>query len=374
MVRAIALLVAGFAGAAVAREPAAITDEAAFRQAIAAVRADAKNYDKFKESVDTGLIGKPFAISMPVQQEIEGQGVAFYDYKDGKLILDVSPQNAWPLLAGPKEKLPTLILSDSTKMTGKYIGQNAFGATAEVRDFRNSGAGIAIVDSPKPMLSPMRAAMNAKLLEDTDWWVALDLPPTEAKALALNAVAVVQGTYAKLPSGSVGFCSTGSVSATISSPSNYSSEKCFIGAQVSRIALIDKRTNAVLKEWTTASNPILGPELWGGVRAGMNRHQLKQAQLNITDYGYLAANGQSAQVEMEKDVASKVRVRLDGFSGRPLMDMLTRQYGQPLASKCISTLCEGRWRVNSQVDAYLSITGEVTYQLSSDEPPIGFSP
>lgn len=358
-----------------AKQPASITDEAEFQRTIAAVRADAKNYDKFKEPVATDLIGKAFAITMPVQQQSEGQGVAFYDYQNGKLILDVSPQNAWPLLAGPKEKLPTLVISDNTDTTGRSIGQNAFGVTAEVTNFKNTGAGIAIVGSPKPMLSPMRARINATMLEDTDWWVALALPPSEAKALALDTVAVVQGTYAKLPSGNVGFCSTDAVSATLDRPSNYSSEKCFIGARVSRIALIQKSTNKVLKEWTTGTDPTLGPELWGGIRAGMKKQELKSLYPTITDYGHLDNNGQSVSVEMRKDVASKVRVNFGATPSRFLMDMLNRQYGQPLAGKCITAnLCEGKWRANSEVDAYLSITGDVTYQLANEEPPVGFRP
>ena len=369
------LLIGRGACVVAAKQPASITDQPGFEKAVAAIRADAQNYDKFKEPVGTDLIGKSFAITMPIQQESEGQGVAFYDYENGKLILDVSPQNAWPLLSGPSEALPTLIVSDTTRTTGSYIGQNAFGVTATVTDFRNSGAGIAIVGSPKPMLSPMRSRIGASILEDTDWWLALDLPPAEAKALALRTVAVIQGTYAKLPSGNVGFCSTGGISATIDSPSNYSSEKCFVGARISRIALVENGTDKVLIEWTTANNPILGPELWGGVRSGMGKSELKSVQPSITEYGSFESSGQRVSVEMRKGVASKVQVHSSGSSGRPLMDALTRQYGQAIVGKCItSNLCEGRWQANTKVDVYLSITGDVTYQLSTDEPPIGFSP
>lgn len=358
-----------------AKQPASITDQPAFERAIAAIRADANSYDKFKEPVAIELIGKSFAISMPVQDDIEGQGVAYFDYKDGKLILNVSPLNAWPRLDGPSSSMPVLIVNDGTRMTGSYIGQNAFGVTARVRNFRNISAGIAIVGSPKPMLSPMRAAMKSRYAKDTDWWVSMNLPPSEARALALNTQAVVQGTYTTLPSGKAGFCHSMGLSATLDSPSNYHTEQCFIGAKVTRIALVNKATGAVLKEWTTAGDPILGPELWGGIRAGMNKYEMKSAQPAITDYGYFEVNGLTARVEMMKEVASKVMVTVEGgATGQQLIAALTQRHGQPVISKCISRLCEAKWRVNGQVDAYLSITGEVTYQLSTAEPPFGFSP
>lgn len=355
-----------------ADQSASITDEAAFQAAIAAIRADANNYDKFKEPVSTGLIGSSFVITMPVEDGSEGQGVAYFDYEEGKLILNVSPSNAWPWLDGPKTSMPVLIVSDDSKMTGTYIGQNAFGVTAEVKNFRNVGAGVAIVSSPKPMSSPMRSKIGAKYHEDTDWWVTYNVPPAEAKALALNTYAVVQGTYSMLPTGKAGFCHKGGLSATIDRPSNYSTEKCYVGAKITRIAFINKADGSVLKEWTMANSPRLGPELWGGIRIGMDKNDLKAAQPTITDYGSFEANGLSATVEMEKSVVARVRVRAPGYADKHVVAALTQRYGQPLMSKCYVTSCEGKWRVNGQVDAYLSIGGWVIYQLSDTEPPIGF--
>ena len=362
-------------GAAVAPthlEPS-ISDGAAFAHGIAAIRADANNYDKFKEPVQTGLIGHSFKLTLPATSETEGSGTAFYDYKDGKLVLDVSPSNAWPTLAMPGEGSPVLLVTSNTKTLGSYLGQNAFGATAKVTSFKNVAAGIALVNTPKPMLSPMRAIIGGNLLENTDWWIARDMPPADAKALAASTVAVIEGVYTKLPSGAEGFCQSGGVSATIDSPSDYQTEKCFVGANVSRIALLNSRTGEILKEWTTTSDPVLGPELWGGIRVGMNKYQLKAAQPSITDYGYVETNGHGAQVGMSKGVVSKVEVRYPGTSGKALMGMLTSQYGPPASSKCFGDLCEAKWYVNRDVTAYLGIGTGVTYELSSDPPPVGFT-
>jgi hypothetical protein len=355
-----------------ADQSSSITDEESFRAAIAAIRADSNNYDKFKEPVSTTLIGRSFAITMPVQDGGEGRGIAYYDYEDGKLILNVSPSNAWPLLDGPSASMPVLIVSDDSEMTGSYIGQNAFGVTAEVRNFKNIGAGIAIVGSPKPMASPMRTKIGAQYLEDTDWWLSYDLPPSEARALALNTHAVVQGTYSMLPTGKAGFCHRMGLAATIDKPSNYSTEKCFVGAKITRIAFVNKLNGTVLKEWTTANSPRLGPELWGGIRVGMDKNDLKAAQPTITSYGSFQANGLSATVEMQKEVVARVRVSAPGYTDKQVVAALTQRYGQPLTSKCYVTSCEGKWRVNGQVDAYLTIGGGVIYQLSDSEPPIGF--
>lgn len=368
-----AILLGIWAGTLAAKQPAAITDEAAFRAAIAAIRADANSYDKFKEPVETSLIGKSFAITMPLQDGGEGRGLAYYDYADGKLILNVSPSKAWPWREGPGQALPALIVSDSSKMTGTYVGQNAFGVTAEVRNFSNVGAGIAIVSSPKAMASPMNVKISARFADNTDWWLTYDLPPSEAKSVGLNTDAIIQGTYAKLPSGKVGFCDLGISSATIDKPSNYRSEKCFVGANITRIALVNRTTGAVLKDWTMANSPALGPELWGGIREGMNKYQMKAAQPAITDYGSFEANGLTAMVEMQKSVASKIRVNAPGYSDEAVAAALTQRYGQPISTRCITKrLCEGKWQVRENVVAYMSMGGQVTYQLATDEPPIGF--
>jgi hypothetical protein len=76
---------------------------------------------------------------------------------------------------------------------------------------------------------------------------------------------------------------------------------------------------------------------------------------------------------MSKGVAAKVEVRYPGTSGNALMAMLTSQYGPPASSKCFGDLCEAKWYVNRDVTAYLGIGTGVTYQLSSDPPPVGFS-
>ncbi|MFL0588090.1 hypothetical protein ACH0BU_15805 [Sphingomonas olei] len=352
-----------------------ITDAAAFNGAIETVRKGNASTDKFAEPIRLPIEGKAFKLTMaPEEWATEGGGALLYDYKDGALVLDLSPTTVWPLLAGPKERLPALKVSSTTANLGSSLGQNAFGAVAEVRTFRNKGAAIAILNSPKPMISPRREAIGAKYLEDTDWWVRLDLPPAQAKAMAADAIAVVEGTFAPLPNGQAGACHFGGVSATIRNPTNYSSEVCYVGANITRIAITRKSTGEVLKEWTLDNSPRLGPVLWDKVRVGMTPRELKAIYPTFEGDRYGWVNG--ASLTLDKGVVSKVEVQHDGPErGKAVVKLLTTQYGAPIASRCIgATLCEGEWKVSDGVVVYLSITNRLSYQEADAPPPVGYNP
>jgi hypothetical protein len=309
---------------------------------------------------------------MPAKDGSEGQGAVVYDYKDGALTLNVSPRNVWPTFVGSKESLPAFIVTENTRNLGSYVGQNAFGATARVTSLKNIGAAIAVVSSPKPMLSPMRTSIGGALLEDTDWWVRLQLAPSEAKTVALDTVGIIEGTYTRLPSGKAGACHFGGISATIDRPTNYSSEICYVGAHVKRIALARKSTGAIIREWTLENSPRLGAALWGKIQVGMNMRELRERYPAITNYGYLEADG--IQVKFSKEVAAAVEVRNWPAKGKRLAKLLTEQYGAPIEIRCdYGSICEGQWKAAEGVSAYLTLLGWVTYQPADTAPPTGYS-
>jgi hypothetical protein len=358
-------------GAAAPGQAQTITDPAAFASAITAVRAATQSTDKFAEPAPLPIEGKSFRLTMPAIDGSEGSGTVFYDYQDGALILDASPRDVWPMLTGPSESLPSFRVTDNTRSLGSYVGQNAYGATARVSVFKNSGAAIAILSGPKPMLSPMRVKIGAQILDDTDWWVKLELPPAEAKMVASDVIGVIEGTYARLPSGKAGACMSSGVSGTIDSPSSYSSEVCYIGAHIDRIALIRKSTGAVIKEWTNDNSPRLGPVLWGRVQVGMNKRDLAAAYPSITSYDYIESDG--VQVNLEKQVVASVTVRNWAVSGKALARLLTGKYGPPIEIDCeYDSICQGQWKVVEGVSAYMTILG-VLYQPADAKPPIGYS-
>lgn len=348
-----------------------ITDPAAFASAIAGVRAVDNSADKFAEPPPFPIEGKAFRLTLPATSSIEGSGGVNYDYKDGALVLDASPRDVWPSHVGPSEALPSFTVTDSTKSLGNYVGQNAYGAKANVSVFKNVTAAIAILTSPKPMLSPMRTRIGGGMLDDTDWWIKLELPPAEAKAVANDVVGVIEGRYARLPNGKPGACMSGGVTPTIANPSSYSTETCYVAAHIDRIALVRKSSGEVLKEWTNENSPRLGPTLWGKIQAGMNKREL------IAVYPELAADTvprvlPEAIPEMKKNVVTSVVVYKWPVKGMALANLLTEKYGPPIEIDCkFDSVCGGQWKVSDGVSAYMTRMG-VYYQPTGAEPPFGY--
>ncbi|WP_288804430.1 hypothetical protein [uncultured Novosphingobium sp.] len=348
-----------------------ITDPAAFAAAIAAVRDNQHPTDKFAEPPAFPLDGKAFKLTIPAIDGSEGSGSVVYDYKEGSLILDASPRNVWPIMTGPSDALPSFKVSENTKSLASYVGQNAYGATARVTAFKNTGAAIAFVSAPKAMLSPSRTRMGAQILDDTDWWLKIELPPSEAKALANDVVGVIEGRYARLPAGTPGACMSGGATATLDHPTDYYSETCYIGANIDRIAFVRKSTGEVIKEWTSENSPRLGRVLWGKVQEGMTMRDLRAVYPSITSYGYIESEG--VQVNLTKQVAASVEVRNLGVKGKALAKQLTDKYGPPIAIDCkYESLCQGEWKSGEGISAYMGILG-IQYQPSDAKPPIGYS-
>jgi hypothetical protein len=345
-----------------------ITDPAAFASAIKAVRAEAHPVDQFAEPAKLPIEGQTFRLTMTAEMGLEGRGKVVYNYKDGALVLDASPHKVWPTLVGPKESLPAFDVTDSTQNRGSFVGQNAYGAKATVSVLENTSTAIAILSGPKPMASPIRASLGGGVLEDTDWWIKLDLPPAEAKAVANDVVGVVEGRYARLPSGKAGSCMTSGVSATIDQPASYSAETCYIGAHIDRIALVRKSSGEVIKEWTNENSPRLGPVLWEKIRVGMNKTDLAFAYPAATGPGSLES--ENVWVKYKQEVVSSVEPQNWPAKGRDLAKLFTQKYGKPIKLDC-SISCYGKWKVSDDVLVYMTSLS-VIFQLASAEPPIGY--
>lgn len=347
-----------------------ITDAPSFEAAIKAARAATDSTDQFAEVPKNDLAGKPFKLTLTLGDDSS----AGYQYSDGVLTLNISPTSRAPL-SEMKRSVPTLKVSSSRRSLGSYTGQNAYGATATVRSSEWNDAAIAIVDSPKFMPPPEKAGTSyAKYLPAREWWVQLTLPPSEAKAISNDTVAVLEGTYADLPYKKypAGACSFSGSEATITSPYEVFIHTCFVGAKVARVAFVRKSSGAVIKEWTLENAPRLGPVLWDKIRVGMTEDEVK---LSYPDLGTNYANDPFT-VETDPSGGVKrveVKARTFGLTGKKLAKQLTVQYGAPLRIDCqYDLICKGEWRVNGDVVAYLDIMGDVKYQLATDDAPIGF--
>lgn len=364
---AFALGLAAF-GLATAADAQTITEPAAFASAIASVRAEAHPADEFAEPAKLPIEGQTFRLTMTAASGLEGHGNVVYNYKEGSLIIDASPTKVWPTRIGPKESLSAFNVTDNTKNLGSFVGQNAYGTKANVSVFENISTAIAILSGPKPMPSPIRASLGGGLLEDTDWWVKLELPPAEAKAVANDVVGVVEGRYGRLPSGKAGSCLVTGVSATIDRPASYSTETCYVGAHIDRIALVRKSSGEVIKEWTNENSPRLGPVLWGKIQVGMNKTDLAFAYPAATGPGSLES--ENIRLNFKQEVVSSVEVGNWPAKDRALAKLLTQKYGKPIGFNCVGS-CTGKWKVSDEVSVYMTSLS-VIYQLTSAKPPIGY--
>jgi hypothetical protein len=367
----VAAMASVIATGAVAK-PGSITGSPEFLREIATVRADSHNYDKFKEPVRGALDGQHFKITLPFDTDLIAFGATSYDYKAGNLLLSFSPDKSAPLLRPGSGSVKVVLIAENTRSLGSYVGQNAFGATARVHSLKNDGAGVALVSTPRPMQHAENVD-GIPVAPKSGWFFESQLPPAEAKALALKSAVEIEGVYAALPWGDAGFCDFNGSEATIQDPTDYFSEKCYVGAKIDRIAFVNEASGTVLKEWTLASDPTLGPELWGGVRVGMDKFQVKALWPSITDYGHLEANNESVSVRFGDDGVSSVEISLP-YSERGQFGSLVSRYGQPVASRCvIETPCYGRWNLNNGVSVFLTGGGTLVYQPTDAAPPIGFS-
>lgn len=353
-------------------KPGSITAPAEFLREIAAVRADSHDYDKFKQPLRDVLEGEHFKVTVPFDTDLIASNGTNYDYKGGNLYLSFSPNKSASLLRPGSGSVKVVLITQNTRSLGSYVGQNAYGATARVHTLHNDGAGIALASTPRPM-QRAETVGGIPVASKSGWFFETQLPPADAKALALNSAVEIDGVYAALPWGDAGFCDFSGSEATIQNPTDYYSEKCYLGANIDRIAFVNEATHTVLQEWTSAKNPTLGPELWGGIRVGMDKFQVKALWPSITDYGHLEANNASVSVRFSDDGVSSVEVSLP-YSENGQFGSLISKYGQPAASRCvIQTLCYGRWNLNSGVSVFLTGGGTLVYQPSDAAPPIGFS-
>lgn len=349
-----------------------ITNATEFVREVGAVRADSTNYDKFRVPLKNALDGQHFKATVPFDTDMIAFGATSYDYENGKLLLSLSPDKAAPLLRQGGKGLKVVLIAESTRSLGSYVGQNAFGAKARVTSLKNDGAGIALVSAPRPMLRA-RVISGIEVEPKSGWFYEAELAPADAKALALKSAVEIEGTYAETPWGDAGFCNEYGSGATIQDPTDYYSSRCYVAVNVDRIAFVNEATGAVLKEWTLASAPALGSELWGGIRLGMSEFQVKTLWPAITDYGSLEANGANVSVRFGDDGVTSVEVHLPYEQANGAFGSLVRQYGQPVASKCIvETICYGRWNLSGGVSLFLTGSGELTYKATEAKPPVGF--
>lgn len=330
-----------------------------FARAITSLRADARNRDKFKEAITLGVSGKPFKLEMPFRSAIPN-GAGVFDYRDGKLILGFTMNKMQLGGSQSEDAVRVFLVSYNERSVGNWKAQNAFGAKTTVNDIKVTGAGLAVIQAPQQSLGPPEYSAG--------WWITLPMPPSQAKKLALEGVAIAEGTFVTLPSGAEGFCASDWRAATIGNPTSLELQNCYLGVNISKIKFINKRTGALIKEWQ-GTDIELGPQLWRGIRIGMNAEQVKAVFPDFTG-SFVQRDGTTIYLVTKDDLVSAVRISI-GLNSRRFFTGLSEQLGAPITSKCFPSECQAKWIRNDGVAVYLS-RREVLIQSVDERPPFGF--
>jgi len=218
----------------------AVTPEAEIQGALMAAHRDfvRQSNDPFQEStVPPSIAGTLFTVRFPFR---EGQtagaplgGSGLYSYRDGVLILSLYTQGGY---TAPRSTRRTLIRIATRERAGRpYVGANAFGAHARVEvNYLQEDSLASIGQLP---------ASEADLTFETF------LRPAEARHLALNALVVVEGFVTYIDNQRLTECARISSPARLDSPTDIRGTQCWLGARITRIAFIDRRSGNVLREW-----------------------------------------------------------------------------------------------------------------------------
>jgi hypothetical protein len=199
-----------------------------------------KDKDPFEQSAASPIKGRHFVVDVPLPQQGRGSGLNFdrggwsYDAQERKLSFYVRASIFRTPPDVPQRDVTEAYLygfnfAGSTKATGHYIGQNAFGARARVSSF--SDATVAIVDYPPP-------APDIRHLERGVFRGSVAIEPGRARTLAPLLKLRIEGDIASFDDGRSVACGSDYDSATIRDPVSHSRHFCLVAARVSKVSVV----------------------------------------------------------------------------------------------------------------------------------------
>lgn len=201
-------------------------------RALATARANAVALDRDQfanqQSLDE-FVGQEFTATVKAQAKYADGVLALYRFSD-----EVQP-NQEAEISDPHrfERHRGLELSADFKETGRSVGQNAFGARAEVRHFRGVQDTLMFMNRPRDLYYEFRKP----------------LPGPDAKALAERAVIIVRGRVDRSESGKVAGCNSLYLDATIDMPNTGVVQQCWVAIRVEAIELRASANGGVLAAW-----------------------------------------------------------------------------------------------------------------------------
>jgi hypothetical protein len=202
----------------------------------------AQQRDSFAaDAVEAKLEGRSFTWSAPLKNGRalgDPSSQPFYSYENGSLTLSIGPHY--------DPKLTVVTRRPERVKSSSYVGQNTFGAKAQVVAATTLAKGLALVDGPK---GETESIYGGNSPYQFDYWYRATLDGQSAKAIALDADLSIEGTFTKLANGKLADCSSSFRGATVASPTEIGSIQCFAGVRVTRIAFVHRSSGAVIKEW-----------------------------------------------------------------------------------------------------------------------------
>lgn len=197
-------------------------------------------------------MGQPAVIRVPLQNGDIADGAdptAFFSYEGGRLLLTDAIDDKRTDVGG---KLRLLTFRATRRPERKYQAQNSYGAKTIVTTQHRVLDAIALIDAPTGLDSPYDSPGSIRMPLN-NYWVRRELSGPEAKQLALDTDFVVEGTIAPVDGTRVTGCDDKYSEATIDSPLEIYSERCWIGLRVARIAYVRRSSEEVLQEWRAAA-------------------------------------------------------------------------------------------------------------------------
>lgn len=343
---------------------------AALDDVLAAAHRDRVNQaeDSFASpTVDSSKVGEPFQIVLQIGDGTvrgrETPNSSFYAYDPEKgeleLVLSTASERA---VGEDDEGFAALIYYSVIRLGGRsragasYIGQNAFGVQSRVEVSNRMYDAIALVDAPG-MTGPDDTSYRS-------YTATFTLPGPEARQIAADAVVRIEGTLALLGTGKLTRCTSDYNGPTIDHPTEITTNTCFAGARVDRIAFMRESTGEVLKEWHVDNSPAAGPVLWRDIRYGMTRKQFGFLHPEVEWPRFRSTveirEAQTvAKINGSGGVVSSVQTTVEGQHPSSVRRDLIATYGTPREDRCeyVDSFCSAKWLTPDGVLVELSSIG-----------------
>ena len=213
-----------------------------------------REQDQFADAPAAPQAGAQFVVSMKFSDANEaGVGRSserpYYTYGAGRLRLQATPSNQQ---AGPGQPTyPVMSIAHRTKPGKAYMGASAFGAAARIPATWLETDGVAMIVRPQGELSPYSRPLEGVAERRDTYWVEVELPGPLARQVALDARLLLEGSLQPLDGNRITACRTDHGAARIDSPTVVISRTCWIGAHVSRIAIVSR--GVTLREWRASA-------------------------------------------------------------------------------------------------------------------------